>query len=494
MCGICGFVSTDSGDLSDLENMASALSHRGPDDAGCHVEAVPTAAGGGADGGYSVGLGHRRLSIIDLSAAGHQPMQNEDGSVALVFNGEIYNFRHIRRELRERGHWFQSKTDSEVIIHGYEEWGLGVLDRLNGMFAFALWDRSKQRLVLARDRIGIKPLYYHLGEGSFLFASEIAALRRNPSFQPTIDREALGLYLDFSYVPAPKTIFRNTFKLLPGEALVWEPGSVRTGRYWSLKSDAAGNPNKMSFDEAKERCAELIRESVAMRLVSDVPLGAFLSGGYDSSLVAAMMKAAGAPEINTYSIGFEEAVYNEAPFARSVAEHLETKHHELLLTPHKAMRTISQLSRIYDEPFGDSSALPTYLVSKFARDSGMVVALSGDGGDELFCGYNRYRTASRLYRFAGVPRPLRNIGRALLRRSPSARFRRLAANTRFDSLADLYHQRMSSWKGGNPYSLVASGGRSGPGTGDAPQTPDAGSNPADSTRRDCSTAAWWDRS
>ena len=452
MCGICGFIKSSGGGRAELQRMASALEHRGPDDAGYYLDDFP--APGGRPEHCRVGLGHRRLSIIDLSAAGQQPMLNEDGSLALVFNGEIYNFRSIRRELQERGHRFRSKTDSEVLLHGYEEWGLGVLDRLNGMFALGLWDKKNRRLVLARDRVGIKPLYYHSSDGTFLFASELSSLRENPSFKPAVDKDTLSLYLDLSYVPAPRTIYRNTYKLPPGEYLVWENGTVCTKRYWSLDRGEIGASSGMAFEEAKEHCTGLIKDSVSIRLMSDVPLGAFLSGGYDSSLVVAMMKAVGAPRIDTYSLGFTESSYNEAHHARALAQHLETNHHELILTPEETIGMLDRLALIYDEPLGDPSAMPTHLVSKFARDSGTVVALSGDGGDELFCGYDRYASTTRMHEYARIPRPLRRVGSALLKRVPSRRWRRIGAEASLETLSDLYHHRMSTWKEGSPYTLV----------------------------------------
>ncbi len=451
MCGICGFWNSGESGQRELLLMMDRLAHRGPDDAALHLETVES-AGGTTPG--TIGLGHRRLSIIDLSPRGRQPMYSEDRDVVVVFNGEIYNFRALKGILADRGHNFISKTDSEVIAHGYEEWGEDLLAKLNGMFAMAIWDRREKKLILARDRLGIKPLYYHrLGE-TFLFASELNALRAHPRFRLLLDIEAIKEYLTFSYIPAPRTIYRHTFKLLPGECLIFQDGILKKNRYWDLSTVLEKRPGQLSFDEAREQCTSLIRDAVEKRLVSDVPLGAFLSGGYDSSLVVAMMREVGASRIETFTVGFKEQPYSEALEARRLATHLGTRHHELTLTAAEAMASLEEIATLYDEPFGDSSALPTYLVSRFTRSSGMVVALSGDGGDELFCGYPRYRTTRRLAVFSQMPRHARCLGAAFLRRAPLGKFRRIGRDIDFDSLSSLYKSRMSTWKEGDATSLL----------------------------------------
>jgi asparagine synthase (glutamine-hydrolysing) len=396
MCGIVGFkTDRDFGGLrEDLPGAVSCLTYRGPDDSGLFF-----------DDACGVGLGHRRLSVIDLTEAGHQPMSSDDGYVHIVYNGEVYNFPEIRKVLKRKGHGFRSGTDSEVILKAYLEWGVDCLERFVGMFAFAVWDGRKRRLFLARDRLGIKPLYYYYGENTFLFASELKAIMAFKLFDKAIDVDALPLFLHYQYIPAPRTIFRNTYKLLPGHYLVYEDEKVTSHPYWG-HAEVSGDSSHAGLSEEEQvvELDHLLTQAVSDRLISDVPLGALLSGGIDSSLVVALMQKVNDSPVKTFSIGFREAGYDEAPWASKVARHLGTDHTELYVTPKKALGIISLLPEIYDEPFADSSAIPTFLVCRLAR-SRVTVALTGDGGDEQFSGYVRYWStrsmATGLQRFPG---------------------------------------------------------------------------------------------
>lgn len=385
MCGFAGLVGQvvehEAGLRASVTAMASCLVHRGPDDRGTFVD---------ADAG--VALGHRRLSILDLSASGHQPMTSASGRHVVVFNGEIYNFRQIRQELEAAGVRFRSESDTEVLVEAIDRRGVeGALGRLNGMFAFAIWDRRERRLWLVRDRFGEKPLYYGMQRGTALFASELSAIAQHPAFERRIDTNAARDFFRYGHVPAPSSIYEDIVKLPPGSFTVLDEGATRfrpPQRYWTPPEPSV-TPSLTDPREAEERLDALLRDSVALRLVADVPVGAFLSGGIDSSLVVALAQSVGAGDARTFSIGFTESRYDEAPHARAVADHLGTDHTELYVTPDDAMAAIPELPRIYDEPFADSSQLPTYLVSRLARQH-VTVALSGDGGDELFGGYGRY--------------------------------------------------------------------------------------------------------
>ena len=378
MCGIAGKFNFDPGnpiDRSRLVAMTSVVSHRGPDADGFYL-------GGGA------GLGHRRLSIIDLST-GDQPLANEDGTIWVVFNGEIYNFADIRVELETHGHRFRTHTDTEVIVHAYEQWGERAVDRFRGMFAFALWDEPRRRLLLVRDRLGVKPLHYAVTPAGITFGSEIKSLLEDPDVPRGWSPEALDAYLTLQYVPAPQTIYKAIWKLPPGHLLVAENGRVRTRRYWDLTFTGDGDAARE--DEYLERLDALVNESVRLRLVSDVPLGAFLSGGIDSSAVVAAMSEACGGRVVTTSVGFNEDAFNELEYARTVARHLGVEQHEHVVQPGaEIVDLLPRLAWHLDEPFGDSSVVPTYLVSKAAREH-VTVALSGDGGDELWAGYARHR-------------------------------------------------------------------------------------------------------
>ncbi len=373
--------------------MAEAIQHRGPDSGGvwCDPEA-------------GVALGHRRLAVIDLTDCGHQPMISSCGRFALVFNGEIYNHLALRQRLIVEGTQFHGHSDTEVLLEAVARWGIEpALRELNGMFAFAVWDRWHKVLHLARDRMGEKPLYYGMNGGRFFFASELKSLRAHPEFRAEIDRTALAQYFRQGYIPAPYSIYRNIRKLPPGSSLslsldgrdqsVPEPAA-----YWSLSTivqDRAASRLGRSDEDAVGRLDELLGDAVQLRMAADVPLGAFLSGGIDSSTVVALMQSRAAGRVRTFSIGFSESKHDEAIHARAVAKHLGTDHHELYVTPGDALAVVPELPRMFDEPFGDSSQIPTYLVSRMARDQ-VTVSLSGDGGDELFAGYTRYSNAGWL--------------------------------------------------------------------------------------------------
>jgi asparagine synthase (glutamine-hydrolysing) len=395
MCGIVGFNTRRDFSLlqADLPEAVSRLSHRGPDDSGLFFDAKA-----------GVGLGHRRLSILDLSKLGRQPMDSEDGKVQIVYNGEVYNFREIRKILEEHGHLFRSNTDTEVILKAYLQWGIGCLKRFVGMFALALWDNRIQQLFLARDRLGIKPLYYHLSSGNFLFASELKSIMAFKPFPKNLDFDAISLFFHYQYIPAPKTIFKDTFKLLSGQYAIFNGEKLQTFSYWKLsEEDLSLSSICPREEEALEELDHLLTQAVSDRLVSDVPLGALISGGIDSSIVVALMQKLNSTPVRTFSIGFRESSYNEAPWASKIAKHLGTDHTELYVTPKEAMEVIPKLPEIYDEPFADSSAIPTYLVSHLARGH-VTVALSGDGGDEQFAGYTRYLITHEGYRrFQNVP-------------------------------------------------------------------------------------------
>ena len=374
MCGIAGIYDAarpgDPARAAILERMTQTLVHRGPDDDGYFIDGP-------------VGLGHRRLSIIDL-VTGQNPVRNEDGTVWVVFNGEIYNYRELTRELEPKGHRFHTRSDTETIVHAWEEWGTACVDRFRGMFAFALWDQKRQQLFLARDRLGKKPLYYAVIDGTLIFGSEIKALLAYPGLDRTLDLEAVSDYVSLLYIPAPKTVFRQVRKLPPGHYLLAGRDGMDIRRYW----DVSFAPRAPENAHPAQRLGELLHESVALRLRSDVPLGAFLSGGLDSSAVVALMARALDGPVITSSIGFPEAAFNELEYARQVAELFRTEHHEHMVTP-DAVEVLKALVWHYDEPFGDSSAVPTFYVSKLARGH-VTVALSGDGGDENFAGYRRY--------------------------------------------------------------------------------------------------------
>lgn len=403
MCGIAGFVTRERpAPLWQVRAMCDQIRHRGPDDEGFHV-----------DGSCAIGM--RRLSIIDLSS-GHQPLANEDGTVWVVFNGEIYNYHELRKDLAARGHRFATNSDTETLVHLYEQEGDEGLRRLRGMFAYAIWDARRRKLFLARDRFGKKPLYYALRPEGLWFASELKCFKET-DVPRDLDREALRLYFQFGYVPDPYTPFTAIRKLPAGCWLEYgADGDVRQGRYWRLPPPAEEPEPGLTHEAACERLRHLFDEAVALRMIADVPLGAFLSGGIDSSLVVASMAKQSKTPVRTFSIGFEESAYNELPWAALVARKYRTEHHEIVLRP-DAVELVSQMARWFDEPFADTAAIPTYLLSKFAREH-VKVALSGDGGDELFGGYTSFRKVSRLRAWDAVPGRLRQAMSALAGRLP----------------------------------------------------------------------------
>ncbi|MDD4979780.1 MAG: asparagine synthase (glutamine-hydrolyzing) [Candidatus Omnitrophica bacterium] len=380
MCGICGILDYRGTAIKKdlLLSMCRAMPHRGPDDEGIYID-IPVS-------GPCVGLGHRRLKIIDLSQAGHQPMPNEDKTVWIVFNGEVYNFKELRAELIEKGHVFQSNTDTECVIHLYEEYGEDCVSYLRGMFAFAIWDRKSQILILARDRVGKKPVLYYHKDNKFCFASEFCALLAGDAIDREINPETIDYYLTLGYIPAPLTIYKDIFKLPAAHILVLKNNALTIKKYWELNYK---DKIKISEQEAAEEVLRLLKEAVSIRLYSDVPLGAFLSGGIDSSTVVALMSQLSANKIKTFSIGFQESNYDELKYARNIAERFDTEHREFIVKP-EALRIIPLLVERYGEPYADSSCIPTYYVSQQTRQY-VTVALNGDGGDELFAGYERYQ-------------------------------------------------------------------------------------------------------
>jgi asparagine synthase (glutamine-hydrolysing) len=418
MCGIAGFIDTTLQNSSEnlhatARRMGETLRHRGPDDAGIWVDA---SAG--------VALAHRRLSILDVSPAGHQPMVSGSGRYVIVYNGEIYNFQELRKELEKSNDaplHFRGHSDTEVLLACFDSWNVEpTLSRVNGMFAFALWDRQDRVLYLGRDRLGEKPLYYGWIGNVFLFGSELKALRAHPRFGAEINLDALALYLRHNCVPAPHSIYRGVQKLLPGTFLAVTgqrlPNPIPVP-FWSLRQVAesgVASSFRGSDTEALDQLEVLLRDAVRIRMLSDVPLGAFLSGGVDSSLVASLMQAESTRRIKTFSIGFRDTEYDEAKDAARVARHLGTEHTELYVTPQEAMALIPSLPAIYDEPFADSSQIPTFLLSRMARRH-VTVGLSGDGGDEVFCGYTRHVWSHRVWKsISAMPRPFRRASAAVL--------------------------------------------------------------------------------
>lgn len=401
MCGIVAWAERQQTiDLEKLEYLRDLLLHRGPDDAGIYVSSD-----------RHTGLGFRRLSIIDLSPAGHQPMPNEDETIWIVFNGEIYNYAEIRPNLEARGHIFHSQTDTEVILHAYEEWGEECVKKFIGMFAFAIWDNRKKKLFAARDRLGIKPLYYSVTSHRLFLASELKPIINLPDFNNELDLSSLEEYLARGYISAPRTIFRFAASLLPGHILVWSEalGEISIRQYWDpLEHFSVDQPSDIHTEkEWIDTLDSLLRSAVKYRLISDVPLGVFLSGGIDSSLITALMCQVSNSEVKTFTIGFKETEYDEAGYAEKVAQHLGATHTFLQSTHHDAQQLISQLPDYYDEPFADSSQIPTFLVSKLARQH-VTVTLSGDGGDELFCGYETYQQMERWQYLWMLPQFIRN--------------------------------------------------------------------------------------
>ena len=386
MCGITGFIDfKKKTDVDVLRKMSDAMLHRGPDDGGCEVYEAADA---------SIGFGQRRLSILDLSPLGHQPMHF--GDLVVNFNGEIYNFKEIRKELEEKGYQFNSWSDTEVILKGYDCWGIDVVQKFIGMFAFALYDKRKQEVILLRDRAGVKPLYYYWNEEVLLFGSELKALYAHPAFEKKIDVNSVALFLQFSYIPAPHSVFHRTYKLLPGHYLTMDLASrnQQLTKYWDVFDHYNKPKLDLSDEEAIAQTDALLKNAYEYRMVADVPVGLFLSGGYDSSSVAALLQTGRAEKLKTFTIGFNENEFNEAPEAKKIAGYLGTDHTEWYLTAKEAGGVLDRLPEIYDEPFADNSTVPTVLVSVLARKQ-VKVALSADGGDEIFGGYNKFNQAEK---------------------------------------------------------------------------------------------------
>lgn len=373
MCGICGYYSIDGNiDKNLLALMTDELKHRGPDECGYYTD-------------EKIALGHRRLSIIDL-CTGQQPMTNEDKNIWIIYNGEFYNFKEYIPYLQTKGHNIKTASDTEIIIHLYEEFGVDCLQKIRGMFAFALWDKNKDMIFLARDRMGQKPIFYTLQNNKFYFASELKSILKDKNIKRTISNQSIDYYLTYQYIPSPFSVYENIYKLMPAEYLLFKNNRIiKKERYWELP---VTENSKITYNDAKEKLRELLFDSVQLRLISDVPIGVFLSGGIDSSIITAIMSKISNTKIKTFSIGFEEADYNELDYARTVAKKYDTEHTEFIVKPN-AIELLEKIAYYYNEPYADSSALPTYYVSKMTSKY-VKVALNGDAGDELFCGYHRY--------------------------------------------------------------------------------------------------------
>ncbi len=459
MCGLAGMLlPAPAREQAALEEqarrMGDALVHRGPDDSGVW-----------ADASAGIALAHRRLSILDLSPLGHQPMTSADGRYVLAYNGEVYNFAELRAELEALRHGFRGHSDTEVLLAAITEWGFDeTLQRSNGMFAIALWDRAERCLWLARDRVGKKPLYYGWAGETLVFGSELKALWQHPAFDNEVDRDALTLLLRLDYIPAPHCIHERCFKLMPGRVLRLDAEAVAAGAaahrpdqlqqpFWNARErmqQALAAPFTGNEAEAEERLDAVLRDAVALRMVADVPVGVFLSGGTDSSVVAALMQAQSSQPVHSFSIGFTGSDHDEAPLAKSLAQHLGCDHTELYVSGADALAVVPSLPAMFDEPFADASQVPTALVAKLARQ-GVTVALSGDGGDELFFGYTRYQRAMRNWRLLGkVPAPLRRwMARHAHTQGEASRTGGLAAllaESGARGIGDVYRNRISRWR------------------------------------------------
>lgn len=429
MCGICGVITNGVPVMKrEIQQMTDTLKHRGPDDCGYFLNAT-------------VAFGHRRLSIIDLSQNGRQPMTNENATVQLVFNGEIYNFPEIRKELAQKNHRFKSSSDSEVIVHAYEEWGTECFSRFNGMFAIAIFDENKKELILARDRIGKKPLYYYLNEKNLLFGSELKALQKSNYFQKNISLAGFQLYIQFGYIPGLYTIFENTWKLPAASYLRFKDGKIYIEKYWNLSNHL--NPS-ISENQAIERAEELLRDSVRYRLISDVPIGFFLSGGIDSTIVTAIASRM-TDKVKTFTIGVDDARYNEANFAREIAHYLGTDHTEYYVTEKDFLNFIPESVHYFDEPFADSSLLPTFYVSKLTRQA-VKVALSGDGGDEIFGGYPKYKQIRVAQYLKYFPKASRKVFAKIINKIPNDSIKKSSEALQFNHTDELLLWMTSIWK------------------------------------------------
>jgi asparagine synthase (glutamine-hydrolysing) len=406
MCGISGFIDfTKKSDFSDLKKMNDTLFHRGPDGEGMEIYNTQNAI---------IGFGHRRLSIIDLSEGGSQPMKFKN--LHIVFNGEIYNYKEIRNELAQKGHVFTSYSDTEVVLHAFETWGLSCIHKFIGMFAIVLHDELNNKVYFIRDRAGVKPLYYYWKNDIMLFASELKAIVAHPQFEKELNIDAIGSFLQFGYVPSPHCIYKHTFKINPGHYIFQNLSTkeIEEYQYWNVYSSYNKKELKINFEDAKLETEKLLKEACNYRMVADVPVGIFLSGGYDSTIVTALLQKDRTEKLKTFTIGFEDQKLNEAHYAKEIAKHLGTDHTEYYCTEKEALDIVPQLSFFYDEPFADSSAIPTTLVSKIASKK-VTVALSADAGDEIFAGYNRYDYILKFgNKVKKIPAPLRKTTAMLL--------------------------------------------------------------------------------
>jgi len=456
MCGIVGAWTPQNKINKDiLLKMRDSLSHRGPDDSGFYI-----------DEKNNLGLGHRRLSVIDLSEKAHQPMLSENGNLIMVYNGEVYNFQEVKKELEKKGYKFRSNSDSEVVLKSFQEWGIDCLKRFQGMFAFAIWDNEKRELYLFRDRFGVKPLYYYFNKKELLFSSEIKSFYSYPQFKKEIDFKALSLYFKFGYIPAPLTIFKNTYKLEEGTILkIDSKFNFQKIRYWEPEKYFQEEKIIKSEEEIVNELEGILTKSFKYRMVADVDVGVFLSGGIDSSLITALLQKNSSQKLKTFTIGFKEKEYDEAPFARKVSEILGTEHNELYLSSKEIKNGLQDYIGIFDEPFGDSSSLPTYLLAKFAKEK-IKVALSGDGGDELFLGYDKYKAVDKVMRLSSLaklgsrifletlgPQNIKNIYSFLSRLLPLPQYSNLREKTsklinllREKELSHLFQSAGSYWQ------------------------------------------------
>lgn len=436
MCGICGIIDYKQNTVINnelIQRMCTAMNHRGPDGGGIFID----------KNDISVGLGHRRLSIIDLSPAGQQPMSNEDKKIWIVFNGEVYNFRDLREDLYRKGHIFKSNTDTEVVLHLYEEYSKECVKFLRGMFAFAIWDAKKNTLLLARDRLGKKPLLYADINERFCFASEFSALLESGQIRKEINYEAIDYYLAFGYIPAPLTIYKDVFKLPPATILTLNEKKITLEQYWQLEYSPKIN---ISEADAAEAILQMLKEAVKIRLSSDVPLGAFLSGGIDSSAIVGLMAQVSSKKIKTFSIGFEEKRYDELKYARNIARAFGTEHYELTVKP-KALEILPLLVERYGEPYADSSSIPTYYLAQQTSQY-VKVALNGDGGDESFAGYERYAAMLFAERYRKLPETIKKMLKIILYALPNSSYPRntIRRIRRFFEVADKpAEQRYLRW-------------------------------------------------
>lgn len=382
MCGICGYVSKNLYSNELLMTMNESIRYRGPDDTGVVMEKLGS--------GY-IGLGHSRLSILDLSPKGHQPMYSKDGSCVIVYNGEIYNFRELRTELQKSGLTFESNCDTEVLLAAYQAYGIDFLNKLNGMFAFALLDKNKETILLARDRVGIKPLYYYYTGENFIWGSELKPIMCHPQFKKEIRKDVIAQFLCYKYIISPNTIFHDTYKVEPGQYILWQNGKLSKKTYWNIyeKYNQLSSNKIEAYEQAKMELKDLLYDSTKKRMIADVPVGTFLSGGIDSTVITAIAQNISNTPIHTYTIGFETKQENEAEYAKAIARYLGTDHTELYVSDTEVQRMCENIENYFDEPFSDSSQIPTMLVSELAKRD-IKVALAGDGGDELFCGYKMY--------------------------------------------------------------------------------------------------------